>query len=179
LIFGKPQDWIALLVEALKADMKGDAGRAAMLRERGFAAAPAAPGDVNGTPFEWIADADMRLGPILEVIVNGRYFWMPFSAISTLRIEAPSDLRDSVWTAGNLTLQNGGEFVTLIPTRYPGTPAEGDGAAKLARATTWTDVGSDVFRGIGQRILATDQGDTPLMDLRALRMDATEVAADG
>jgi type VI secretion system protein ImpE len=73
--------------------------------------------------------------------------------------------------------------VTLIPTRYPGTPAEGDGAAQLARATTWIEVGRDVFRGTGQRILATDQGDTPLMDLRALRVDAAdgpaEAAVDG
>jgi len=183
LIFGQPEDWIALLVEALKTDARGDPEKAAMLRERAFAEAPAASGEVNGTPFEWIADADMRLGPVLEVIINGRYFWMPFSAISTLRVEAPTDLRDSVWTAGNLTLQNGGEFVTLIPTRYPGTPAEGDGAAQLARATTWTDVGRDAFRGTGQRILATDQGDIPLMDLRALRMDAAdgpaEAAVDG
>lgn len=174
LIFGEPQDWIALLVEALKALAGGDAARAAMLRERAFDAAPATPGEVNGTPFEWIADADMRLGPVLEVIINGRYFWMPLSAVSALRIEAPSDLRDAVWTAGNLTLHNGGEFVALIPTRYPGTPVEGDNAAKLARATAWVDLGGDAFRGVGQRILTTDQGDTPLMDLRVLHMSAAD-----
>lgn len=183
LIFGQPQDWVALLVEALKALAAGDAARAAELRERAFAAAPAVPGEVNGTRFDWIADADTRLGPILEVIVNGRYFWMPFSAIAALRVEAPTDLRDAVWTAGNLTLHNGGEFVVLIPTRYPGTPAEGDGTARLARSTTWVDAGGGGFRGIGQRLLATDQGDTPLMDLRVLRMDAVpapaEAAVDG
>ena len=97
---------------------------------------------------------------------------MPYSYAAALRIEEPSDLRDTVWTAGNLTLQNGGEFVVLIPTRYPGTPVEGDNAAKLARTTTWVDLGGDAFRGVGQRILTTDQGDTPLMDLRVLHMGA-------
>ena len=32
-------------------------------------------------PFEWIADGDTRLGPVLEAIVNGRYYWIPFDRI--------------------------------------------------------------------------------------------------
>ena len=28
-------------------------------------------GDIDGAPFEWIADADSRLGPVLEAIING------------------------------------------------------------------------------------------------------------
>jgi type VI secretion system protein ImpE len=176
LIFGEPKDWIALLVEALKALAQDDAARAATLRERAFAAAPETPGEINGTPFAWIADADMRLGPVLEVIVNGRYFWMPFLAIAVLRTEAPSDLRDTVWTPGHVTLRNGGEMVALIPTRYPSTPVEGGGAARLARTTDWIDTGEGTFRGIGQRLLATDTGETALMDLRSLQMHAAPEA---
>ncbi|MEM0897366.1 MAG: type VI secretion system accessory protein TagJ, partial [Verrucomicrobiota bacterium] len=114
---------------------------------------------------------DMRLGPILEVIVNGKYFWMPFTAIHALRCEPPADLRDAVWTPANLTLQNGGEFVVMIPTRYPGTTSSSDGTAKLARATDWVDAGADTYVGIGQRLLTTDAGDTALMELRALSVD--------
>ena len=32
-------------------------------------------------------------------------------------------------------------------------------------------MGAETFVGIGQRLLTTDQGDLPLMDLRLLRMD--------
>ena len=177
LIFGEPQEWVALLIEALKLLSGGHAEKAAELRARAFDAAPAATGEINGTRFAWIADADMRLGPVLEVIVNGRYFWMPFTAISALRVEPPTDLRDSVWTAGHLTLQNGGEFVVMIPTRYPGTAGAGDGAAMLARSTSWADAGAETFTGIGQRLLATDEGDTALMDLRTLQVDAAPGAA--
>ena len=171
LIFGKPQEWIALLVEALKALAAGKAQEAADLRSRAFEMAPGAPGTLNETPFEWIADADMRLGPILEVIVNGKYFWMPFTAIHALRVEPPSDLRDYVWTPGNLTLHNGGEHVVMIPTRYPGTSATKDGSAMLARSTDWTDAGAETFVGTGQRLLATDAGDTALLELRTLSVD--------
>lgn len=171
LIFGEPQEWLALLIEAQKLTGMGKMTEAADLRARAFDAAPAAGGQADGQKFEWIADADMRIGPVLEVIVNGRYFWLPFSAIGSLAIEPPSDLRDAVWTAASLTLMNGGNVPALIPTRYAGTTERGDMAAKLARATSWEDAGGETFVGLGQRLLATDEGDIPLMDLRLLRMD--------
>lgn len=171
LIFGEPQEWLALLIEAQKVLARGDAQKAADLRARAFDEAPATSGGADGQAFEWIADADMRLGPVLEVIVNGRYFWLPFNAIGAMEIEAPGDLRDAVWTASTLTLMNGGQVPALIPTRYAGTTQSGDASSKLARSTEWQDVGAETFVGIGQRLLTTDQGDLPLMDLRLLRMD--------
>jgi type VI secretion system protein ImpE len=185
LIFGEPEEWLALLIQAQKMLATGNPAEAAELRTRAFDAAPAASGMVDGQKFEWIADADMRLGPVLEVIVNGRYFWLPFSAIDTLTMEPPVDLRDAVWTAATLRLANGGEIVALIPTRYPGTTSSDDGPARLARATTWADVGADTYVGTGQRLLTTDQGDIALMDIRSLTMgttggdDATKAAGDG
>ena len=107
------------------------------------------------------------------MIINGRYFWLPFNAISTLTMEPPIDLRDAVWTAATLTLINGGEIVALIPTRYPGSTSGDDGAAKLARSTTWADVGADTYVCTGQRLLTTDQGDIALMDIRCLEIDAS------
>lgn len=183
LIFGEPLEWIALLIEGLGAIAKGKPTEAAALRDRAFDAVSTVGGEINGERFEWIADADMRLGPVLEIIVNGKYFWMPFSAIGTLRVEPPADLRDAVWMPAHLTLQNGGEFVALIPTRYAGTAETGNAAEKLARATSWRDVGEETFVGAGQRLLTTDQGEYALMDLRSLRMDPVTVAggdaADG
>lgn len=170
LIFGEPQEWTALMLEALRAQAAGQVQRAAETRARAFDAAPSVPGQIDGRDFEWIADADMRLGPLLEIIVNGRYFWMPFSAIRHARFEPPADLRDAVWTPATLTLANGGEIVALIPTRYPGTARSGSNAARLARETQWADLGHDVYAGTGQRLLTTDRGDHALMDLRALTL---------
>lgn len=171
MIFGEPSEWIALMGQALKAEAGGEAAKAARLRERAFEEAPASTGEINGARFDWIADADMRLGPILEIIVNGKYFWMPFSAIATLTAEDPADLRDAVWTACHLTLHNGGDFVALIPTRYPGTEKIDDDNAALSRSTNWSEIGDGCQIGFGQRLLATDAGDTAIMDLRLLRID--------
>ncbi len=178
MIFGEPEEWLALLIEAQKLLGQGKVSEAADLRARAFEAAPACSGEADGQRFEWIADADMRLGPVLEVIVNGRYFWLPFAQLNKLEFEEPADLRDAVWTAANLTLSNGGELPALIPTRYAGTVTKGDDAAKLARATEWEDAGAETFVGIGQRLFATDQADIALLDLRVLQMDGEITAAD-
>ncbi|WP_343080118.1 type VI secretion system accessory protein TagJ [Ostreiculturibacter nitratireducens] len=172
LVFGEPQEWVALMIEATKLQAAGQAAEAAAIRVRAFDAAPAVSGEIDGKRFEWIADADMRLGPLLEVIVNGRYFWMPFGAISAVEFDEPADLRDIVWTPATITLANGGDVVALIPTRYAGTTTRGGASEKLARSTVWEDLGHDTFAGVGQRLLATDFGDVALMDVRKLRLDA-------
>ena len=180
MVFGEPDPWLALLIEAQKLLAQGKTADAANLRAQAFEQAPTTAGTINGTAFEWIADADMRLGPVLEVVINGRYFWLPFTQIGKLTIDPPEDLRDAVWTAATLMLRNGGEVVALIPTRYAGTPSMGDDACKLARATRWDDMGEDTYVGVGQRLFTTDQDDIALLDIRELVFDpAPQEAAHG
>ncbi|SHH01183.1 type VI secretion system accessory protein TagJ [Marivita hallyeonensis] len=181
LIFGQPQDWVALLAQSVKALARGHADQAAQLREEAFEKAPTTSGALDEIDFEWIADADMRLGPVLEIIINGKYFWMPFNVLASLRLDPPVDLRDAVWTAANLTLHNGGELVGLIPTRYAGTTDRGDDAMKLSRATHWEDLGGGTFGGVGQRLFATDQSEVAIMDARNFQFapNLTQGADDG
>ncbi|VXB64423.1 type VI secretion system accessory protein TagJ [Massilia sp. 9I] len=168
LIFGEPQDWLGPLVEALRVDAT-DPVHAAALREQAFAQAPASSGSIDGERFDWLMDADGRLGPVLEAVVNGRYFWIPFSRIARIEIDPPSDLRDTVWTAATFTWTNEAQAVGLIPTRYDGSIDSQDHAIRLARRTEWQD-----GRGLGQRMLASDSADYALMDVRAIVFDNVE-----
>ena len=122
----------------------------------------------------WIADADSRLGPMLEVLVNGRYSWIPFARLKRVQIEKPTDLRDFVWCPIQLLLANGGEFVGLVPTRYPGTEASDDPRLLLSRATEWRQPAGDTMLGLGQRMLATDAGEYPLLDVRVIELEGTQ-----
>lgn len=180
LIFGQPATWIALVVEALRLAAAGEIEQSQQVRDEAFAAAPVTRGVIDEQPFEWIADADARLGPMLETIISGRYYWVPFNRIREIRIEAPADLRDTVWMPAYFTWANGGESVGLIPTRYPGSHASADPQLRLARRTEWTDRGAELFTGLGQRMLATDAGEYPIMDARAIRLEteATEAELD-
>jgi type VI secretion system protein ImpE len=177
LIFGQPQPWLASLVEALGADARGDAALATSLRADALAAAPATAGALDGTAFDWIADADSRLGPVLEVVINGRYGWAPFGALAKVVIEAPSDLRDMVWAPAQLTLLNGGETVALVPTRYPCSGAAADPALQLSRKTEWLDIGTDQYRGLGQRVLTTSAVELGLLEARAIVLQAAPAEA--
>ena len=124
-------------------------------------------GSVNGEAFEWLADADPRLGPLLEAIINGKYYWVPLYRIRTITIEEPSDLRDFVWTAVQFTWTNDGEAVGFIPTRYPGSENSENHLIRLARQSDWLEQGN-VQIGIGQRLLATETTDYPLLDIRSI-----------
>jgi type VI secretion system protein ImpE len=169
LIFGEPQAWMAQLIEALQLDAT-DPARAAAVRAQALESAPASPGNIDGVPFEWLADADQRLGPILEIIINGRYFWVPVCRIARIEFDKPVDLRDNVWTAGTFVWTNGAQTVGLIPTRYSGTVATGDDGLLLARRTEWVANGEG-DAGVGQRMLMTDGAEYAIMDVRVIEFD--------
>ncbi|HLY58230.1 MAG TPA: type VI secretion system accessory protein TagJ [Stellaceae bacterium] len=175
-VLGDPEPWMSLLIEAnrrLAADAVEEASR---LRDAAFDEAPAVAGSCDGQAFEWIADADQRLGPLLEAIVDGRYFWVPFSRLKRLDIEKPEDLRDQVWMPAHFTWANGGEAYGFIPTRYPGSAAASDPTLALSRRTEWQERG-DWYLGLGQRMLATDAGEVAIMDLRRLEVTDSSPAA--
>ena len=172
LFVGEPDDWVAKLVEALRATAGGKFAEAAVLRAQAFEAAPARSGSINGDAFEWIADADARLGPVVEALVNGKYCWIPFQRLDGLEIEAPCDLRDFVWCPAVFTFAGGGEQMGFIPTRYPGSETSLDEAIRLSRKTEWDDLGAETYSGRGQRMLATDSGDYALLDTRSIKLDA-------
>jgi type VI secretion system protein ImpE len=168
VVVGEPEQWLALLLQALKLDAEGRHAEAAPLREAAFEQAEAISGSIDGHPFEWIADADPRIGPCLEVILEGGYAWVPFARIATLEFEAPTDLRDKVWVPVQITWRNGGKAIGFVPGRYPGSAASGDNDFILARKTAWKDSGADVVTGLGQRMLATDADEYPLLDARTI-----------
>jgi len=170
LIFGEPMEWIGLLVQANALLAQNQAAAALELREKAFETAPATAGKLNDQPFEWIADADSRFGPMVEAIIDGKYYWVPFFRISSIRTGAPQDLRDLVWTAAQFTWANGGEAPGFIPTRYPGTEKGTDNSLRLARKTEWDDRGNDLYFGVGQRMLATDQAEIALTEVRHIEL---------
>jgi type VI secretion system protein ImpE len=175
VVFGRPDNWIALLIESLLASGTGRAAEAPGLRAEAFEGAPASRGTLNGERFEWIADADSRLGPVCEAVINGKYFWLPFERLSRLEIEPPVDLRDVVWMPAQFHFTNGGGAVGVIPTRYPGSDASADPGIRMSRRTDWAEVLPDTFCGLGQRVLTTDASEVALMDVRTIVFD--EMAA--
>jgi type VI secretion system protein ImpE len=108
---------------------------------------------------------------VLEVIVNGRYAWLPFADLRQLRIEPPEDLRDLVWAPAQISFANGGETVALIPTRYAPFNTNAPEAEMLSRRTDWLPLDAGHFAGRGHRVLATSADELPLLQWREFRFD--------
>ncbi|MDM4014729.1 type VI secretion system accessory protein TagJ [Roseiconus lacunae] len=186
LILGEPDRWLALLIEALKLSAAGKHEQAETMRIEAFEMAPMTSGTVQtageqSLPFEWMADADPRLGPVLEVLMNGQYYWVPFNRIAQIDLEPPQDLRDFVWMPAHFVLAGGGESFGMIPTRYPNSHLASDPTTRLARQTTWvpiTDTEQEIFIGEGQRMLATDEDEFALLEIRKISLASDVEGSD-
>jgi type VI secretion system protein ImpE len=194
LVFGQPFDWVASMVASLEASPT-DSEQSSGLRDSALESAPASRGKITFADrrnavgrntdsaadqtdevlqtdeFEWISDADLRLGPILEAIIDGKYFWVPFERMQTVELEPPSSLCDVIWMTARFQWTNGGQSMGLIPTRYPSSESHSDYRVPLAQITDWRD-GPIGPEGLGQRLLATNVTDYPLMDVRRIEIDA-------
>ncbi len=174
LILGEPLPWVALLLQGLTEAAQGRGAAAAALRAEALEKAQAVAGAIDGQSFDWIADADSRLGPVCEAVIDGRYYWVPFERLRSIALEAPSDLRDVVWMPAQLGLANGGQTAALIPARYPGSEADSDGLIRLGRKTEWDEVSPDTFHGRGQRMFATAGGEYALLSVRRIELGGSE-----
>jgi len=182
LVFGEPEEWLGQMVQSAKLSGQGHAAAAAEMRAMALEAAPGIAGAITiaeptgegkskekEEAFEWAADADSRLGPMIEAVIQGKYYWIPMHRIRLMTIEAPSDLRDVVWLPVSFTWTNGGSMVGLLFSRYPGSESSADGLVQLARKTDWADDGAGGSIGRGLRTLMTDAGEYPLLAVRSLR----------
>ena len=175
-VLGQPLQWISYLIEALQADGKGDSATASELRLEALDDAQIVAGRLDEQPFNWIADADSRLGPVLEVFVNGDYYWLPFETINEIKIEAPSDLRDLVWLPAHVKLVNEGFHPMLLPARYPLKENQIADEHLQSKITTWTAMHGDLSQGHGVKVFTTDITEMSILDVRAIHLD--NVASD-
>ncbi|MEZ6102894.1 MAG: type VI secretion system accessory protein TagJ [Pirellulaceae bacterium] len=175
LVFGKPQPWIASLLEALRLEDAGQHAAGQRLRESAFDDAKPTAGSITTRSgaqleFTWISDADQRLGPVLEAIVGGKYYWVAWENIRAIELQDVTDLRDLVWQPVYFTWANGGQSPGFIPTRYVGTEAAADDDLRMSRKTIWKPTEGGAYAGLGQRMFATDADDVALLDVAQISL---------
>lgn len=162
--------WLVSMMSAMEAE----SAESGALREAALEAAEANPGqlttqDGQTVAFDWLMDGDCRLGPVCEAIVNGRYFWLPFSAISAMQFQSPASVTDLVWRHTLVRLQDGSEQVCQIPVRYP-LNKDAEDRFKLSRVTEWQTLPGDLsqYVGFGQKVWLNDNAEFSLLDLATI-----------
>jgi type VI secretion system protein ImpE len=140
---------------------------------------PRAAGTLNGRPFATLQDADPRIGPRLEVFAAGRYLWIPFAHIASVRMSAPKRLRDLLWTPA--VVRPGPDFKglelgeVLLPAVSPLSWQHPDAAVRLGRQSEWVGLEDDTEAPMGQKLWLVDGAEFPILELREL--DITPRAA--
>src|SRR5205823_4756942 len=88
----------------------------AQLKEvKAHAEAPAVSGTLNGKAFADLRDLDELFGTVLEVLANGRYFWVPLEQVATVAAKAPQVPRDLLWLPARLDLFDGATGEVFLP----------------------------------------------------------------
>ena len=170
--FHSKVEWSDTLAKALQAQQRGEDGAAA-LYEAAFDAAPTSAGTTDsGLEFDWIADADPRLGPVTEAIIAGRYGLIPFSALESITITPPEALRDTIWTQAEFALIQGAKVAGFIPARYPGSDQADDAGIIRGVSTNWIgDEESGHY--LGHRIFVfSDGSELPLQGIQKIEFQS-------
>lgn len=165
ICLGEAPAWFDLLAGACGRALTQPGGEvAAQLLQAQMDSEPR-PGTVNGRAFDWLCDGDARLGPCLEVMAKGRYFWLPWSRVRSITARPPTELRDRMWAHALIEIGDEGSLELFLPARYPNPESEDE---CLSRVTNWREIGQDAYLGLGQKTLVTDTGEVGLLDVREL-----------
>lgn len=156
-----------------------------IVQKQAFPAEPAAPapaGRLNGKPFENLLDADPDIGARLEVFAAGAYLWIPFEHITSIQIEAPRRLRDTLWAPA--IVMTGPSFKgtelgeVLIPVIYPFSWKHPDEAVWLGRMTDWSADDEGKEYPVGQKVFLVDGEEVPLLEVRSLEFETAQAASN-
>ncbi|MGD9853113.1 MAG: type VI secretion system accessory protein TagJ [Nitrospirales bacterium] len=139
---------------------------------------PAIQGNCDGQAFTEFADSDDLLAPVLEVIAQDGYFWLPLSQITHLSISPPKHLRDLLWIPAHVETQETAIGVVL-PVLYPGSHNDSNDLLKLGRMTDWKHGPDEFNKGVGQHVFIIDDSEKGILEIKELTFTRNEKAALG
>jgi type VI secretion system protein ImpE len=170
-------------LEALKALRRRDTEAAGAALERARASEGPVQAKVNGQLASSVRDYDDFLGPVVEVYAGGNYLWLPIERIRTLEIQTPAQPLDLLWAPASLVDTSGTEASVHLPVLYEGSHLADDARVRGGRMTEWVDREGIGFRGLGQKILLTEQGgesrEVGLLEVRSLERAGDSSEAGG
>lgn len=174
MLIGEPDPWMAQWVQSAESAARGNFEEAAGLRQSALSASPATPFSIDGNRYDGLLDADTRMGPMLEVVLDGKYMWMPFVRAREVEVSPPECLADLVWARVRIVFSTRGEVSGFVPVRYPDTDASKDNLLRMSRSTSFEELPGNAAHGKGQRVLLTGEEELDLLRLgKAVFEEAT------
>lgn len=168
--FTDPPEYVRDCLAAILLLQEGDVQGASKLIEQSKASAPRLNGTINGRAFAGLTDSDDRVGPVVEVFVNGAYMWIPLQQIKTIRLSRPSFLRDLLWAPVQVECLDGQQGEVYVPTLYPGSERDENEQVRLGRITEWVSLGGGLVGGLGLKTFMVGDAETSILEINELVM---------
>ena len=127
-------------------------------------------------PFTAIRDGDDLLAPIVEVILNYRYGWIPWERVRRLEVEMPVNQRDLCWVSGSIETVAEERSEVYFPAIGFDSYESNDDDLRLARVAAWEER-AGLLRNLGGKILLIDEVPVPLVELGVIEMSRRASAA--
>jgi protein involved in temperature-dependent protein secretion len=126
---------------------------------------------LNGQACAALIDSDPLVNAQLELFHAGHYLRVPLCKVASLRMEAPTQLWQTIWIPAVVRRTSDTEAESLgrvlLPTRTWLSHRDADADVRQGRTTVWRDdVGG--ARPFGQKVFLTESGDISLLDIRSL-----------
>jgi type VI secretion system protein ImpE len=166
----EPPEHVKLRLDAVNLLRGNRGGEAAECLEKAAEITPAVAGVLNEKPFQSLRDADDLFAGVLEVLSQGKYYWLPFEQIDVLTMNAPSTPRDLCWVPAHLGIKSGPEGDVFLPALYVGSHESSDDQLKLGRATDWKAVEGAPVLGVGLRTFIVDDDLVTLLEWRQMEI---------
>jgi type VI secretion system protein ImpE len=167
----EPSAYVDLHLAAINRLREGKTVEAREALDRAEEERPALSGTFNGRRFEDFRDWDDLVGPVLELIINGQYTWLPFEQIGRIEVNAPKQARDLVWASARIQARDGTVGEVYVPALYAGSSEHGSDQVRLGRMTDWRRLSDDLSVAVGLRLFLVDGEDTPLFEARSVEFD--------
>lgn len=162
-----PPAYLDLHLQAINARRASQYEVARALLDQAEEGRPALTGSFNGQPFADFRDCDDFVAPVLELVVQGEYTWLPLEQIIRIEMEPPQQLRDLLWSVVQIESE-AFQGAALTPILYTGTSTHADEQVRLGRMTVWQALPAGLFAAAGARLFLVDDTEKPLLEGRAI-----------
>jgi type VI secretion system protein ImpE len=166
----EPPEHVRQRLEAIRTLREQRPAEAAQLLTKANDSCAALKGDLNDKPFDTLRDADDLLAGVLEVMLDGNYYWIPLEQVDTLAANPSQFPRDLLWIPAVLDTKSSGAGNVFLPAVYSGSHEHPDNEVKLGRRTDWKEVPSGPILGVGQKTFLAGDDAIGILEWRELHM---------
>ena len=126
------------------------------------------PGTMGARSFHSFRDADNLVAPVLELIVQDRYIWMPYEQIQRFEITSPRRLRDLLWVSIRVGGLGGTMLEAFVPVQY----------AISCEHSTQQRIDHDPYAAVALRQFLIDGEKRAMLDSREVEFEVNHGAKE-